>query len=38
MGYTLDERHFGDLHVIISKEGKLDAASESSGRGKSIVF
>ncbi|TMP05141.1 gamma-glutamyltransferase [Pseudoalteromonas sp. S3178] len=38
MGYALDERHFGDLHVIISKEGKLDAASESSGRGKSIVF
>jgi gamma-glutamyltranspeptidase/glutathione hydrolase len=38
MGYTIDERHFGDLHVIINKNGQLDAASESSGRGKSIVF
>ena len=38
MGYTIDERHFGDMHVIINKDGKLDAASENSGRGKSIVF
>ena len=38
MGYTIDERHFGDMHVIINKDGELDAASENSGRGKSIVF
>ena len=38
MGYTIDERHFGDMHVIINRDGKLDAASENSGRGKSIVF
>ncbi|MDI4651869.1 MULTISPECIES: gamma-glutamyltransferase [Pseudoalteromonas] len=38
MGYTLDERHFGDMHVIINKDGKLDAASEASGRGKAMVF
>ncbi|ASM50647.1 gamma-glutamyltranspeptidase [Pseudoalteromonas espejiana DSM 9414] len=38
MGYTLDERRFGDLQVIINKNGQLDAASEKSGRGKSIVF
>ena len=38
MGYVIDERHFGDLNVIINKNGKLDAASEVSGRGKSIVF
>lgn len=38
MGYTLDNRRFGDLQVIISQDGELDAASESSGRGKAIVF
>ena len=38
MGYTVDERHFGDMHVIINHNGKLDAASEQSGRGKAIVF
>lgn len=38
MGYTVDERHFGDMHVIINYNGKLDAASEQSGRGKAIVF
>ena len=38
MGYTLNERRFGDMHVIINKEGKLDAASEASGRGKAMVF
>ncbi|MFT6897793.1 MAG: gamma-glutamyltranspeptidase/glutathione hydrolase [Paraglaciecola sp.] len=38
MGYTLDNRRFGDLQVIINKDGKLDAASEASGRGKAIVF
>lgn len=38
MGYTLDERHFGDMHVIINNAGKLDAASEKTGRGVSSVF
>ncbi|MBB1369007.1 gamma-glutamyltransferase [Pseudoalteromonas sp. SR44-5] len=38
MGYTLDERHFGDMHVIIERDGKLDAGSEASGRGKAMVF
>ncbi|MEH6552663.1 gamma-glutamyltransferase [Pseudoalteromonas tetraodonis] len=38
MGYTVDERHFGDMHVIINHNGKLDAASEQSGRGKATVF
>ncbi|MFW8592064.1 gamma-glutamyltransferase [Glaciecola sp. 2405UD65-10] len=38
LGYKVDERRFGDLHVIINKDGKLDAASQASGRGKSIVF
>ncbi len=38
MGYQMRERRFGDLHVIIQRDGKLDAASEANGRGKSIVF
>ena len=38
MGYTLDLRHFGDMHVIIERDGKLDAGSEASGRGKAMVF
>ncbi|WP_404340566.1 gamma-glutamyltransferase [Pseudoalteromonas mariniglutinosa] len=38
MGYTLDERHFGDMHVIIERNGQLDAASETAGRGKAMVF
>lgn len=38
MGYTVNERHFGDMHVIINHNGKLDAASEQSGRGKATVF
>ncbi|GAA63707.1 gamma-glutamyltranspeptidase [Pseudoalteromonas sp. BSi20311] len=38
MGYTVDEHHFGDMHVIINNDGKLDAASEQSGRGQAIVF
>ncbi|BDF94918.1 gamma-glutamyltransferase [Pseudoalteromonas sp. KAN5] len=38
MGYTLDERRFGDMHVIIERDGKLDAGSEASGRGKAVVF
>jgi gamma-glutamyltranspeptidase/glutathione hydrolase len=38
MGYKVQERRFGDMHVIINRKGKLDAASERSGRGKSLVF
>ena len=38
MGYTLNERRFGDMHVIIERNGKLDAGSEASGRGKAVVF
>lgn len=38
MGYNLKERRFGDLHLIMRKDGQLDAGSEASGRGKSIVI
>jgi gamma-glutamyltranspeptidase/glutathione hydrolase len=38
MGYVIDERQFGDLHVIINKNGTLDAGSQSTGRGKAVVF
>lgn len=38
MGYELNESRFGDLQLIINKDGKLDAASETNGRGKAIVF
>ena len=38
MGYTMSNGHFGDVQVILNKDGKIDAASEITGRGKSIVF
>jgi gamma-glutamyltranspeptidase/glutathione hydrolase len=38
MGYTMSNGHFGDMQVILNKDGKIDAASEITGRGKSIVF
>lgn len=38
MGYRLKQRNFGDLHLILRNGNNLDAASESSGRGKSIVI
>lgn len=38
MGYTMSNRRFGDMHVVLNKDGKLSAASEANGRGKSIVF
>lgn len=38
LGYKLRERRFGDLHLIMRTDNGLDAASESSGRGKSIVI
>ncbi|MFS1701948.1 gamma-glutamyltransferase [Alteromonas sp. AMM-1] len=37
MGYTIDESRFGDLHLILSENGKLSAASEKNGRGKAEV-
>ncbi|MDC8832190.1 gamma-glutamyltransferase [Alteromonas gilva] len=37
MGYTLDERRFGDLHLILQQDGRLSAASEASGRGRAVV-
>ena len=36
-GYEVKESRFGDLHVIVNTERGLEAASESNGRGKSIV-
>jgi gamma-glutamyltranspeptidase/glutathione hydrolase len=38
MGYVLDNRRFGDMHVIVNRHGKLEAGSEASGRGKAIVL
>jgi len=37
MGYTLDNRRFGDVHLIKRNGDSVEAASEKSGRGKSIV-
>ena len=36
-GYIIDNRRFGDVHLIKRTSTGLDAASEKSGRGKSIV-
>ncbi len=38
LGYDLRQRQFGDLQLISKVSGVLDAASEKSGRGKSIVL
>jgi len=37
LGYTTRTSRFGDLHVIVKRDGELHAASESSGRGKALV-
>lgn len=37
MGYTIDARRFGDVHLIKRTAQGVEAASEASGRGKSIV-
>lgn len=37
MGYTLDNRRFGDVHLIKRTKEGVEAASEKSGRGKSLV-
>ena len=38
MGYKLQELDFGDLQVIVERDGALQAASQSSGRGESRVL
>lgn len=38
MGYVIDNRRFGDVHLIKRTAKGIDAASEASGRGKSIVL
>jgi len=38
MGYILDNRRFGDLQVIVNRNGNFEAGSEASGRGKAIVL
>ena len=37
MGYTVDNRRFGDVHLIKRTKEGVEAASEKSGRGKSLV-
>lgn len=37
-GYIMVESQFGDMHVIMHTRREIEAASETSGRGKSIVF
>ncbi|MBT3135919.1 gamma-glutamyltransferase [Alteromonas sp. ALT199] len=37
MGYTIDNRRFGDVHLIKRTKNGVEAASEKSGRGKSLV-
>lgn len=37
LGYTLQQRHFGDVQLIKQGKNGLEAASEHTGRGKSIV-
>ena len=37
MGYTIDNRRFGDVHLIKRTKEGVEAASEKSGRGKSLV-
>lgn len=38
MGYIFDECYFGDMYVIINKDGKLDVVFEVFGCGKVMVF
>lgn len=38
MGYQLEARGFGDLQVIVERGGKLEAASQSTGRGDARVL
>ncbi|MBT1451271.1 gamma-glutamyltransferase [Glaciecola sp. XM2] len=38
MGYSTRTSRFGDLHVIVNRDGKLQAASETNGRGQALVI
>lgn len=38
MGYTLKESRYGDLHLISVDGDRVDAASESHGRGKAQIL
>ncbi|GMG87055.1 gamma-glutamyltransferase [Biformimicrobium ophioploci] len=38
MGYRMQENGFGDLQVIVRRNGELEAASQSTGRGASRVI
>ncbi|MFQ3207194.1 MAG: gamma-glutamyltranspeptidase/glutathione hydrolase [Glaciecola sp.] len=38
MGYIMRQSQFGDMHIIVHNRGTLEAASETNGRGKSVVF
>jgi gamma-glutamyltranspeptidase/glutathione hydrolase len=38
MGYKLDNRRFGDMHIIVNRNGQLEAGSEATGRGKAEVI
>lgn len=37
MGYIIDNRRFGDVHLIKRTKEGVEAASEKSGRGKSLI-
>ena len=37
MGYVIDNRRFGDVHLIKRTKEGVEAASEKSGRGKSLI-
>ncbi|PRO69581.1 gamma-glutamyltransferase [Alteromonas gracilis] len=37
IGYTIDNRRFGDVHLIKRTKEGVEAASEKSGRGKSLI-
>ena len=38
MGYIMRQSGFGDMQIILHTRDELEAASESGGRGKSIIF
>ena len=38
MGYTLNEKKFGFVQLLINNQQTLDAAAESGGRGKSLII
>lgn len=38
LGYSFKQSEFGDVQIISRKNGVLEAASETNGRGKSIII